>query len=1113
VNNAHIHNNLIQNNHHGILLAYHAGSNTIENNQIVNNLKHGVYSGGYSGNTGNEIHYNLFENNGDHGVYSKAGSAGVLDATLNWWNSQSGPSGIFSGVGDKVSSNVNFVEYLCDPEEFNWISVDGECKSPVTPIQTGYNFNDGSGPELPRDPNMIACTDGATNVNAVSVHWQDVSTGNTTFDQYLRYKRQYRTNSGAWSGNEVYTNPYTNYRSFGGGSGSENTYGSRVQSFFDFNLNNQLDLNEPVSDWSNECSITYDKTAPTTPGTPVPSPASPTNETTQSWTWTDATDNFSDILNYFYRYTQIGGAGAVLGWTDNGTNNSVSTFLTEGIWKLFVKAVDNAGNESAEVSSQEYTVDTTPPTKPVMNTIYKGHNSNTWTNIGCAGFTNDTKITIEWTPNPESDIDFYWFGTKTNPYHKKVDGSKNIYKANMTPGNNPYRYTVIAVDEAGNESPISEACGDLSLDQSAPITTIEAPTDSQVLSGTVDLIGTIIDENLQDYVFSIEEVGGSVITTQTITASSLNNEIFYSWDTEGVGDGNYLITLMATDKAGNSNAGSEDSITVSIDNTPPETEITAPGEAQPDNPQLLVTNDWDGSILGIATDAGSGVKEVLLSIERTIGLDVTYWDGSDWVTGSETTTRVKADGTTSWEYEINGEIEQATYVIKSHGVDELGNTEETTTLTIVFDQTIPQVDLTVDPTNPDGQNGWYKTRPTVTLQANDDYEVDFIQYSWNSSTGPWSTYSGPIQIAGQGSYVLYYQAIDLAGNESNPIGIKNLRWDEEELKDGPFNVSANPGRTSGTKSTISWDAADDAVGIDRYEVIWKLKGGSIEYSKSVSGGVTETEIDKMTEEGEWEVIVRAYDGVGNSKDGSVNVIIDRTAPSAPTLTLAGTGTGTATLSWNTVEDASRYIIYYGTTAGEYLYAASVGNVTSYTVQGLAAGDYYFVVRAVDSTDNQSANSNEVSTGTIAGAAGIGGNTPAQGFGPAGDVLGVTDETPSTSGETADTPSKIDGQVAGLLDVQCDSFGNNFPWIVLTVLILATLVAEFALRQRTGLFKLAVLGGIFLITMIAYYFLRNTDCFSTGSFTALANNGFWLITIILMGLIRLAGYAFIEEIEV
>jgi hypothetical protein len=81
---------------------------------------------------------------------------------------------------------------------------------------------------------------------------------------------------------------------------------------------------------------------------------------------------------------------------------------------------------------------------------------------------------------------------------------------------------------------------------------------------------------------------------------------------------------------------------------------------------------------------------------------------------------------------------------------------------------------------------------------------------------------------------------------------------------------------------------------------------------------------------------------------------------APTLGYAGT----ITIAWdpsNTPELVAGYVVYYGTSSGNYTATHEVGNVTTTVVPGLTDGvRYYFVVRTYSSTFVLSTASNEVS---------------------------------------------------------------------------------------------------------------------------------------------------------
>jgi hypothetical protein len=79
--------------------------------------------------------------------------------------------------------------------------------------------------------------------------------------------------------------------------------------------------------------------------------------------------------------------------------------------------------------------------------------------------------------------------------------------------------------------------------------------------------------------------------------------------------------------------------------------------------------------------------------------------------------------------------------------------------------------------------------------------------------------------------------------------------------------------------------------------------------------------------------------------------------------------GSATLSWNPpttntdgthLTDLAGFKIYYGTSSGNYTQVVNAGYVTTYTVNNLNSGTYYFVATAYDTSGNESGYSNQVS---------------------------------------------------------------------------------------------------------------------------------------------------------
>lgn len=249
------------------------------------------------------------------------------------------------------------------------------------PEQTGYNVNNGDDASTPRLTNEIACNGGYTNINGISVHWTDVADGNS----FIKYYRQYSTNGTSWGGSEIYTNPYTNYRTFGGGTGTEGKYYSRVRSFYDINQNGLLDGGELYSGWSNTCDITYDITSPQTPtGLQRRSLSYEIFECGDlalrqilipEWDAIAALD-FSH-----YEYSSFNPNGSQgLNESKLNTNEMVHSWVppVDGTYGYAVRAVDKAGNKSAWALTDEtlagscqITYDSTPPIVDITNPLDK----------------------------------------------------------------------------------------------------------------------------------------------------------------------------------------------------------------------------------------------------------------------------------------------------------------------------------------------------------------------------------------------------------------------------------------------------------------------------------------------------------------------------------------------------------------------------------------------------------------------------------------------------------------------------------------------------------------------------------------------------------------------
>lgn len=160
--------------------------------------------------------------------------------------------------------------------------------------------------------------------------------------------------------------------------------------------------------------------------------------------------------------------------------------------------------------------------------------------------------------------------------------------------------------------------------------------------------------------------------------------------------------------------------------------------------------------------------DVVTTLDR--GPDANGWYDAPvgWTTsGSDATSGIAS--CTSGTY---GGPDAAAATIAGSCTDAAGNTAAAAPVTIGYDATPPAT--TATPDRAAGPGGWYTSAVTVTLAAVDALSgVATTEYSLDG--GPWTPYTAPLAVAGDGSHTLAYRSTDLAGNvesaQSLTIGI------------------------------------------------------------------------------------------------------------------------------------------------------------------------------------------------------------------------------------------------------------------------------------------------------------------------------------------------------
>lgn len=974
------------------------------------------------------------------------------------------------------------------------------------PTNLGWNLRSESLTPAER-PVDIVCgestnADYPTYLNGQVAHnWQ---TSDTDFG--LKFQREWQwPGSSSWSTDStVYTNSNTNFATFGSAAGTEGTWNTRVRSWLDQNGNNTPDIGtDIVSDWSNECTITYDRTAPSVPINPSHHNVTITTNDFY-FDWDDSTD-VSLPITYEYQASlnpaQSGGVLTTGIWSSGilPTSTIHSTGAPDGVWYWQVRAIDAVGNVSNWSEIWNVTLDTTAPAIPSLvapadgayvqpagltldwSTVADTNGPVTYyyqSSYSSTVVANNALSSVIYGPVPlsNSEIDasgssdnrYYWqvracdvlnnCSNWSGPWEVTVDSNApTVDLVFPTPGASATSFQAIFsedVNEADAENPANYflnnwpgagGSGDLvgdanivydSLSKTATITFIHSgwyisPEQQWGVQNVRDLADNVqLINPYQEYSTSmvdpvtadsgIDSDWHTAPVTFTLTCTDVDGSgcknTYYTTDGSeptigsAVGnsvtvstEGEHVIKYFSVDNAGNTEEVKTASNTVKVDTVEPTSEITT---FDLENGGEVETATFSGLIEGTATDATSGVDHVLLNISHLgFGEDESerqYYDAtaSAW---SPTSSLFRATGTGSWSFQIPEEdVIEGIYTVTSHAVDVAGNVENTYTISIVYDKTIPQVNLTISPVNPDGENGWYRTKPTITLTQTDNYETDYIEYQWNStSDAGWTTYTTPIQPPSEGQTILYYRAVDLVGNVSG-TGIKAIKYDATAPAEGPLSVRVE--NVSGTTADGRWDKPANDSGIVKYIVIWRHKADGKEYSAEVGTGPNSFQ-KVLTDlyNGTWEFTVRAQDDAGNYRAASVDFIVGGGSPG----TVAGSTTETVS--------------------------------TPPTVLGLQT-------ELVDQ-----------------------------------DV--PEDELEENSQQNIDSQS--DGEVAGASDSTCTSWKYYLPAFLLLMQLLFALSFEIANKEsvvKKMLYSLVISG----VLIGAFYLLRDVDCFGeSGIFTTLA----------------------------
>jgi len=630
------------------------------------------------------------------------------------------------------------------------------------------------------------------------------------------------------------------------------SWDTTAQSDGDYDVRVTTTDNADNASTSGAVTITLDNTAPNT--TITAQPSNPTGSSVASFSFTS-----SETGSTFECRIDGGSWGAC-------TSPKSYSGLADGSRTFDVRATDETGNLDLSPATFTWTVDTVAP--------------NTTITANPANPTNATGATFTFTASEggstfECRLDGGSWGACTTPrsYVSLTEVS--------------HTFDVRATDAAANTD-ASPASYTWSIDVTNPTGTVTAPATGAHVRATIPLASNSADggSGVASVVFERSPAGAG---TWTATPTS--------WDTTGVGDGDYDLHVVTADAAGN--VFTSGAITITVDNTPPSTSITA----QPVNP----TNATGASFSFSSSEAGA-------TFECRLGA------GSWGACTSPKSYSGLADGSHTFEV---------------RATDLAGNLDPTpASYTWTIDLTAPNTSITAQPPNPTNATG--ASFSFTASEGGSSFDCRLDGGSWSGCTSP-KSYTGLTE----GSHTFDVRATDPAGNtDATPASFTwtvDLTGPNTTLTT-PSNPSSNPTPTFtllSTETPSTFECSLDAAG-------W-------------SSCATPYTIAPALADGSHTLEVRATDAAGNTDatPATYTWVVDATAPTGNVTSPANgadiSGT-TVALASNSADSGSGVasVVFQRSPAGM---ATWTNQATPWNTTLQTDGDYDLRVSTTDQAGN------------------------------------------------------------------------------------------------------------------------------------------------------------------
>ncbi len=510
-------------------------------------------------------------------------------------------------------------------------------------------------------------------------------------------------------------------------------------------------------------------------------------------------------------------------WMDSGSKTfTVNTSVTissipEGSHTFSVQAY-NLLNVSSNIAARSFSVDTMPPSAPLVSEDQSGGSTTPW-----PAWNSHSSPHFTWPDSIDSGsgVASYWVRETGGPSIRITSGYSPVL------GTGQHTFDFWAVDNVGNVGTSTTIY--LRIDITPPTAWLTSASSwFNTTSPAFTWNGSDNESGLRGYYYAFDNEM-EIFTTGTTIISG------------GISPGSHILYLKPVDNVGNN--GSRISHSFGVDVTPPVVNITSNQNGWLNSGTQTFT--WAGN------DDFSGIQ------------GYNYWIDNG--------TRIYTEFSSATVF-----MEDGTHTFHVQALDNAGNIGSGDSVSFIIDTTPPSAPV-VNETHSTGSstpNPPWSSHDTPDFQwntSNDTMEhIEYYQASIDS--GAWFNVTTPYHpTLGTGSHMFGFRAVDEVGLMSN-ITRMYVRID---IAPPTISITSGPdGWTNNSAPVFAWLGKDNESGIASY--IYSVDNGTETYT-----GLPNTTLTPLSE-GEHTFSIKAVDNVGlSSANVSRTFSVDTIPPSMP----------------------------------------------------------------------------------------------------------------------------------------------------------------------------------------------------------------------------------------